>query len=78
MAAGSVERPKKTKNTAANMSRSGDSIWVAWCATGPESAMPTRKAPDRGGHLQLGRDAGHEQGEAEHAEQQGLGVLRPR
>lgn len=45
MSAGSVDSPKKTKNTAANRSRSGlNSRRVVW-ATSPESAMPTRKAP---------------------------------
>ncbi len=45
MLAGSVCRPKKTKNTAANRSRNGLSSVCAPSATSPDSAMPTRNAP---------------------------------
>lgn len=45
MLAGSVCRPKKTKNTAANRSRSGLSRVCVPSATSPERAMPTRNAP---------------------------------
>ena len=45
MPAGSVTRPKKTKKIAANRSRSGESSCTALWATGPERAIPTRKAP---------------------------------
>jgi hypothetical protein len=45
MEPGSVCRPKKTKNTAANRSRRGASNGWAASAACPESAMPTRNAP---------------------------------
>ncbi len=45
MSDGSVERPKKTKKTAANRSRRGVRRVLAPSATSPDRAMPTRKAP---------------------------------
>ena len=41
----SVVRPKNTKKIAANRSRSGVSTVLAFSATLPERAMPTRNAP---------------------------------
>src|SRR5262245_36877484 len=43
--AGSVCKPKNTKNTAANRSRSGPSSARAPCAAGPDRAIPARNAP---------------------------------
>src|SRR2546429_397246 len=45
MAAGFVERPKKTKKTAAKRSRSGVRTFLASSATRPDSAIPIRNAP---------------------------------
>jgi len=43
--AGLICRPKKTKNTAANRSRSGRSNATALSATGPDKLTPTKNAP---------------------------------
>ena len=43
--AGFVLSPNTTKNTAANRSRSGSSMCVAFSAVEPEIAMPSRNAP---------------------------------
>jgi CPA2 family monovalent cation:H+ antiporter-2 len=42
---GLVCSPKNTKKTAANRSRRGASRSRAVCASGPDSAIPTRNAP---------------------------------
>ena len=75
--AGSVDSPKKRKKTDANRSRSGVSRRCACAATGPEIAMPTRKAPTAAETLDLRGERRHHEGEAQHREQQHLGVARP-
>ena len=65
-------RPKNTKKIAAKRSRSGVSTWLAFAATRPDSAMPTRNAPTAADTLTCGREARDEHREAEHAEQQRL------
>ena len=41
----SLVSPKNTKNVAAKRSRNGVSTWLAFAATLPDRAMPTRNAP---------------------------------
>ena len=78
MLAGSVCRPKKTKNTAANRSRSGRQQAVRALGDLAGQGDADQERADRGRDLELLGDARDQQGEAEDHEQQHLGVVARR
>ena len=63
--AGSVCRPKKTKKTAANRSRSGVEQLPGGVGERPGQRDADQERADRGRDLQLLGDAGDEHGQAE-------------